>query len=98
MSKHFVLVAGNIGAGKTSLTERVGARLVGAEGDGAAWVRAADLFYDGGEGPVSGVVQFRHCAVSNRVSMAGSVTGRRGGRQGLRMVRPRAVAWHRSGG
>jgi deoxyadenosine/deoxycytidine kinase len=27
MSKHFVLVAGNIGAGKTSLTERVGARL-----------------------------------------------------------------------
>lgn len=26
-SKHFVLVAGNIGAGKTSLTERVGARL-----------------------------------------------------------------------
>lgn len=27
MSKHFVLVAGNIGAGKTSLTERVGQRL-----------------------------------------------------------------------
>ena len=27
MSKHFILVAGNIGAGKTSLTERVGARL-----------------------------------------------------------------------
>lgn len=27
MTKHFVLVAGNIGAGKTSLTERVGERL-----------------------------------------------------------------------
>lgn len=27
MAKHFLLVAGNIGAGKTSLTERVGARL-----------------------------------------------------------------------
>ena len=27
MSKHFILVAGNIGSGKTSLTERVGARL-----------------------------------------------------------------------
>ncbi|GAB4530639.1 MAG: deoxynucleoside kinase [Anaerolineales bacterium] len=27
MSKHFVLVAGNIGAGKTSLTERIGERL-----------------------------------------------------------------------
>lgn len=27
MSKHFVLVAGNIGAGKTSLTERIGQRL-----------------------------------------------------------------------
>lgn len=27
MSKHFVLVAGNIGVGKTSLTERIGARL-----------------------------------------------------------------------
>jgi deoxyadenosine/deoxycytidine kinase len=27
VSKHFLLVAGNIGAGKTSLTERVGARL-----------------------------------------------------------------------
>jgi deoxyadenosine/deoxycytidine kinase len=27
MSKHLVLVAGNIGAGKTSLTERIGARL-----------------------------------------------------------------------
>src|SRR5512135_2800913 len=27
MAKHLVLVAGNIGAGKTSLTERIGARL-----------------------------------------------------------------------
>ncbi len=27
MTKHFILVAGNIGSGKTSLTERVGARL-----------------------------------------------------------------------
>ena len=27
MSKHFIVVAGNIGAGKTSLTERLGARL-----------------------------------------------------------------------
>lgn len=27
MTKHFVLVAGNIGSGKTSLTERIGARL-----------------------------------------------------------------------
>ncbi len=27
MAKHFVLVAGNIGSGKTSLTERIGARL-----------------------------------------------------------------------
>lgn len=27
MSKHFVLVAGNIGAGKTSVTERIGSRL-----------------------------------------------------------------------
>jgi deoxyadenosine/deoxycytidine kinase len=27
MTKHFILVAGNIGAGKTSLTERVGTRL-----------------------------------------------------------------------
>ena len=27
MAKHLILVAGNIGAGKTSLTERIGARL-----------------------------------------------------------------------
>lgn len=27
MAKHFILVAGNIGSGKTSLTERIGARL-----------------------------------------------------------------------
>jgi deoxyadenosine/deoxycytidine kinase len=27
MTKHFILVAGNIGSGKTSLTERIGARL-----------------------------------------------------------------------
>ncbi len=27
MAKHLVLVAGNIGSGKTSLTERIGARL-----------------------------------------------------------------------
>src|SRR5512140_3282262 len=27
MAKHLVLVAGNMGAGKTSLTERIGARL-----------------------------------------------------------------------
>ena len=27
MAKHFILVAGNIGAGKTSLTERIGSRL-----------------------------------------------------------------------
>ncbi|MCK4742071.1 MAG: deoxynucleoside kinase, partial [Anaerolineales bacterium] len=27
MAKHFVLVAGNIGSGKTSLTERLGERL-----------------------------------------------------------------------
>ena len=27
MAKHLVLVAGNIGAGKTTLTERIGARL-----------------------------------------------------------------------
>ena len=27
MAKHLVLVAGNIGAGKTSLTERIGSRL-----------------------------------------------------------------------
>lgn len=32
MSKHFVLVAGNIGVGKTSLTERVGQRLKWATG------------------------------------------------------------------
>lgn len=38
MAKHFVLVSGNIGAGKTSLTERLGARL--------GWVTAYESVED----------------------------------------------------
>ena len=40
MAKHFILVAGNIGAGKTSLTERLAARLREIVGDiGRDYVR-----------------------------------------------------------
>jgi translation elongation factor EF-G len=36
VTKHFILIAGNIGSGKTSLTERVGARRHAARRGGRA--------------------------------------------------------------